>query len=78
MGNLFYLRTRKNNTGHSDTTTLQYTTPKTALVQYTTVKCSVTNSPLLKQSDQSKVVSLSQIRYKKVSEPTLNKLYYTT
>ena len=43
--------------GHSDTATLHYTTLKNALVQYPTLKCSTTNSPLIKQSIDTKVVS---------------------
>ena len=69
--------------GLPDTTTLHYTTHhyttlKNVLVQYTTVNCSITKSQLLKQSEQTKVVSLCQIRYKTISEPTLNILIYTT
>ena len=65
--------------GHSDTTTLHYTTLKNALVQYTTVKCSTSNSrPLIKQSEQTQVISPCQIRYQTMSEPTGNILNYST
>ena len=65
--------------GHSDTTTLHYTTLKNTLVQYTTGTCSTSNSsPLRKQSEQTQVVSPCQIRYKTMSEPTGNILNYTT
>ena len=65
--------------GHSDTTKLHYTTLKKNLVQYTTVTCSTSNSrPLIKQSEQTQVVSPCQIRYKTISEPTGNISNYTT
>ena len=65
--------------GHSDTTTLHYTTLKNSVVQYTTVKCSSSNtSPLIKQREQTQVVSPCQIRHKTMSEPTRNKINYTT
>ena len=65
--------------GHSDTTTLHYTTLKITLVKYTTVTCSTSNSsPLIKQSEQTQIVSPCQIRYKTMSEPTGNILNCTT
>ena len=65
--------------GHSDSTTLNFTKLKNALVQYTTVKCSTLNSgPLIKQSEQTQVFSPCQIRYKTMAEPTGNILNYTT
>ena len=65
--------------GNSDTTTLHYTTLKNTLAQYTTVTCSTSNSsPLIKQSEQTQVVSPCQIRYKTMSDPTGNILNYTT
>ena len=64
--------------GHSDTTTLHYTTLKNTLVQYTTGTCSTSNSnPLRKQSEQTQVVLPCQIRYKTMSDPTGNILNYT-
>ena len=65
--------------GHSDNTTLHYTTLKNTLVQYTTVTCSTSNSSRLKkQSEVTQVVSPCQIRYKIMWDPTGNILNYTT
>ena len=65
--------------GHSATTTLHYTTLKNALVQYTAVKFSTSNSsPIIKQSELTQVLSPCQIRCKTMSDPTGNILHYTT
>ena len=76
---IFFTKVLGKYMGHSDTTTLHYTTLKNTLVQYTTVTCSTSNSSqLIKQSGQTPVVSPWQIRYKTMSDPTGNILNYTT
>ena len=76
-GESFSLKYLEENTSHSDITTLHYNTLKNTLLIYTTVKCSLINSPFKKKSEQTNVVSQCQIRYKTMSELTLNILNYT-
>ena len=74
---LFYLPTRGKKYGSlwRYYITLYYTLK----CQYNTVKCSTSNSsPIIKQSEQTQVVSPCKIRCKTMSEPTGNILIYTT